>query len=63
MKAFIARYICEYDDGLALSSEEIVRTDKNKLIDELSKDYGNGEIDIDTGKYEYGWEINEIEIV
>lgn len=63
MKAFIARYICKYDDGITLSSEEIVRTDKTQLIDELSKNYDKDEIDIDTEQYEYGWEINEIEIV
>ena len=63
IKMFVARYICNYYDGMALSSNEVYNKDKNQLIKDLRKEgYSKREIGIDTDKRMIGWEIVEIEI-
>ena len=58
IKIFCCRYVCGYEDGMALSSSEhIFRTKKERM--DFVKDYDPDEIDIDTNEHEYGWEFSE----
>ena len=61
IKVFCCRYVCGYEDGMALSSSEhVFRTaERHKFLEE---DYFEDEIDIDTSQKEYGWEFSEEEI-
>ena len=61
IKIYGCRYVCEYSDGMPLSSEEkIFKTEAERT--EFVSEYDNDEVDIDTGNYEYGWEFWEEEI-
>ena len=61
IKIYGCRYVCEYSDGMPLSSEEkIFKTEAERT--EFVSEYDDDEIDIDTGNYEYGWELWEEEI-
>lgn len=61
IKIYGCRYVCEYSDGMPLSSSEhIFRTKKERK--EFLSDYEKDEINIDTGKHEYGWEFWEEEL-
>jgi hypothetical protein len=58
VKVYGCRYVCEYSDGMPLSSSEhIFRTKKERK--EFLSDYDKDEINIDTDKHEYGWEFWE----
>ena len=58
IKIFCCRYVCSYEDGMALSSSEhIFRTKKERM--DFVKEYDPDEIDIDTNEHEYGWEFSE----
>ena len=61
IKIYGCRYVCEYSDGMPLSSEEkIFKTEAERT--EFVSEYDDDEVDIDTGNYEYGWEFWEEEI-
>ena len=61
IKVYGCRYVCEYSDGMPLSSSEhIFRTKKERM--DFVKEYDPDEIDIDTSEYEYGWEFYEEEL-
>ena len=58
IKVYGCRYVCEYSDGMPLSSSEhIFRTKKERM--DFVKEYDPDEIDIDTNEHEYGWEFLE----
>ena len=58
IKVYGCRYVCEYSDGMPLSSSEhIFRTKKERM--DFVKEYDPDEIDIDTNEHEYGWEFSE----
>ena len=58
IKIYGCRYVCEYLDGMPLSSSEhIFRTKKERM--DFVKEYDPDEIDIDTNEHEYGWEFSE----
>ena len=58
IKIYGCRYVCEYSDGMPLSSSEhIFRTKKERM--DFVKEYDPDEIDIDTNEHEYGWEFSE----
>lgn len=58
IKLYSCRYVCEYSDGMALSSSEhVFRTKKERM--DFVKEYDPDEIDIDTSEHEYGWEFSE----
>lgn len=59
---YCCRYVCGYEDGMALSSSEYVFRTAEERRKFLEEDYDEDEIDIDTGKREYGWEFSEEEI-
>ena len=61
IKIYGCRYVCEYSDGMPLSSSEHNFRTKEERAEFLS-DYDEDEIDIDTGEYEYGWEFYEEEL-
>lgn len=61
IKIYGCRYVCEYSDGMPLSSSEHNFRTKEERAGFLS-DYDEDEIDIDTGEYEYGWEFYEEEL-
>lgn len=58
IKIYGCRYVCEYSDGMPLSSSEHNFRTKEERAKFLSE-YDEDEIDIDTGEYEYGWEFYE----
>lgn len=61
IKIYGCRYVCEYSDGMPLSSEEkLFKTEAERT--EFVSEYDDDEVDIDTGNYEYGWEFWEEEI-
>ena len=61
IKIYGCRYVCEYSDGMPLSSfEHNFRTKEERA--EFLSEYDEDEIDIDTGEYEYGWEFYEEEL-
>lgn len=61
IKLYGCRYVCEYSDGMALSSSEhVFRTEKERM--DFVKDFDSDEIDIDTDNEEYGWELFEIRV-
>ena len=61
IRVYGCRYVCEYSDGMPLSSSEhIFRTKKERM--DFVKEYDPDEIDIDTSEYEYGWEFYEEEL-
>lgn len=61
IKIYGCRYVCEYSDGMPLSSSEHnFRTKEERM--EFVKEYDSDEIDIDTDNHEYGWEFYEEEI-
>lgn len=61
IKIYGCRYVCEYSDGMPLSSSEHNFRTKEERAEFLSE-YDEDEIDIDTGEYEYGWEFYEEEL-
>lgn len=61
IKIYGCRYVCEYSDGMPLSSSEHNFRTKEERAEFLSE-YDENEIDIDTGEYEYGWEFYEEEL-
>ena len=61
IKIYGCRYVCEYSDGMPLSSSEHNFRTKEERAEFLSE-YDEDEIDIDIGKYEYGWEFYEEEL-
>lgn len=61
IKIYGCRYVCEYQDGMPLSSSEhYSRTPEERL--KSLKDYDRDELDIDTNCHEYGWEFFDFEI-
>lgn len=58
---YCCRYVCDYMDGMALSSSEALFRTKEERLDYL-KDYDEDEIDIDTEERECGWEFWEEDI-
>ena len=61
IKYYGCRYVCDYSDGMPLSSsEEIFRTKEERA--EFLADYDEDDIDVDTGEHEYGWEFFEGEL-
>ena len=61
VKYYGCRYVCEYQDGMPLSSsEEIFRTEEERA--EFLSEYDEDDIDVDTSEHEYGWEFFEGEI-
>lgn len=62
IKVFCCRYVCGYEDGMALSSSEHVFRTAEERHKFLEEDYFEDEIDIDTSQKEYGWEFSEEEI-
>ena len=62
IKVFCCRYVCRYEDGMGLSSAEHIFKTAEERRKFLEEDYDKDEIDIDTNKYEYGWEFSEKEI-
>ena len=61
VKFYGCRYVCEYQDGMPLSSaEHIFRKEEERA--EFVSDYDEDEIDIDTSEHEYGWEFFEGEL-
>ena len=61
IKIYGCRYVCEYSDGMPLSSSEHNFRTKEERAEFLSE-YDEDEIDIDTNEHEYGWEFYEEEI-
>lgn len=61
IKIYGCRYVCEYSDGMPLSSSEHNFRTKEERAEFLSE-YDEDEIDIDTNEYEYGWEFYEEEL-
>lgn len=61
IKIYGCRYVCEYSDGMPLSSSEHNFRTKEERAEFLSE-YDEDEINIDTGEYEYGWEFYEEEL-
>ena len=61
IKIYGCRYVCEYSDGMPLSSSEHNFRTKEERAEFLSE-YNEDEIDIDTSEYEYGWEFYEEEL-
>lgn len=61
IKIYGCRYVCEYSDGMPLSSSEHNFRTKEERAEFLSE-YDEDEIDIDTNKNEYGWEFYEEEL-
>lgn len=61
IKIYGCRYVCEYLDGMPLSSSEYNFRTKEERAEFLSE-YDEDEIDIDTSEYEYGWEFYEEEL-
>lgn len=61
IKIYGCRYVCEYSDGMPLSSSEHNFRTKEERAEFLSE-YDEDETDIDTGEYEYGWEFYEEEL-
>ena len=62
MTIYKCRYVCGYEDGIALSSAEYSFKSEEERINFLKEDYDDDEIDIDTEKHEYGWEFWEEEL-
>ena len=62
IKIYGCRYVCEYQDGMALSSDEHLFKSAKERLDFLKEDYDKDEIDIDTEEEEYGWEFWEEEL-
>lgn len=61
IKYYGCRYVCEYQDGMPLSSSEyIFRKEKERT--EFLSDYDEDEIDIDTSEHVHGWEFFEGEL-
>lgn len=61
IKIYGCRYVCEYSDGMPLSSSEHNFRTKEERAEFLSE-YDEDEIDIDTSENEYGWEFYEEEL-
>lgn len=61
IKIYGCRYVCEYSDGMPLSSSEHNFRTKEERAEFLSE-YDEDEIDIDTNEYKYGWEFYEEEL-
>ena len=61
IKIYGCRYVCEYSDGMPLSSSEHNFRTKEERAEFLSE-YDEDEIDIDISEYEYGWEFYEEEL-
>lgn len=61
IRIYGCRYVCEYSDGMPLSSSEHKFRTKEERAEFLSE-YDEDEIDIDTSEYEYGWEFYEEEL-
>ena len=62
VKYYACRYVCEYQDGMPLSSDEHIFGTEEERAEFLKEGYDEDEIDIDTGEHEYGWEFFEGEI-
>ena len=61
IKYYGCRYVCEYSDGMPLSSEEkLFKTEAERT--EFVSEYDDDEVDIDTENHEYGWEFFEGEL-
>ena len=58
IKIYGCRYVCEYSDGMPLSSSEHIFRKEEERAEFLSE-YDEDEIDIDTSNEEYGWEFWE----
>jgi hypothetical protein len=56
---YCCRYVCGYEDGMALSSSEEIYATPEERRKALEEDYDDDEIDIDTEEHEYGWEFWE----
>lgn len=61
IKIYGCRYVCEYSDGMPLSSSEHNFRTREERAEFLSE-YDEDEIDIDTDEHEYGWEFYEEEL-
>ena len=61
IKIYGCRYVCEYSDGMPLSSSEHNFRTKEERAEFLSE-YDEDEIVVDTSDYEYGWEFYEEEL-
>ena len=61
IKIYGCRYVCEYSDGMPLSSSEHNFRTKEERAEFLSE-YDEDEIYVDTSEYEYGWEFYEEEL-
>lgn len=53
IKIYGCRYVCEYSDGMPLSSSEHIFRKEEERTEFLS-DYDEDELDIDTSNEEYG---------
>lgn len=62
VKYYGCRYVCEYQDGMPLSSSEYIFRTKEERAEFLKDDYDEDDIDVDTSEHEYGWEFFEGEI-
>lgn len=62
MTIYTCRYVCSYEDGMALSSSEYSFKSEEERMSFLKEDYDDDEIDINTDKYEYGWEFGEVKL-
>ena len=62
MTMYKCRYVCNYEDGIALSSDEHYFKSAEERMNFLKEDYDDDEINIDTSKYEYGWEFEEVKL-
>ena len=61
IKIYGCRYVCQYSDGMPLSSSEHNFRTKEERAEFLSE-YDEDEIDVDTSEYEYSWEFYEEEL-
>lgn len=59
IKVYVCRYVCDYQDGMPLSSSEHVFKSAKERMDYLLETYDEDEIDVDTNEHEYGWEFWE----
>lgn len=59
---YTADWIDSYSDGVPLSSTEMEYESEQERLDGL-KEYNKTEIDINTDRYQYGWEFGQKEVV